>query len=89
MVFWAFGFGAIVGGVFGLIMILIRRQFKQNARWCREIMTRPAAVRHRPDQREATKRAEERRKVWVKLPYGIPLCVGFLLYLGYMLVLRT
>ena len=35
----------------------------------------------------ATKQAQERRSRWTKLPYGIPLCVGFLLYLLYMLVL--
>ena len=37
MVFWAFAFGAIVGGVFGLVMILIRRQLGANARMVREI----------------------------------------------------
>ena len=35
----------------------------------------------------SVQRAEERRKVWVKLPYGIPLCVGFLMYLGYVLLI--
>ena len=38
---------------------------------------------------QATKRAETRRGRWVKLPYGIPLCVGFLLYLWYVLVLAA
>jgi prepilin peptidase CpaA len=35
----------------------------------------------------AMKRAQDRRQRWVKLPYGIPLCVGFLLYLAYVLSL--
>ena len=83
--FWAFCFGAIVGGVFGLIMILIRRQFeRERSAWCREIMTDlqlspPARVQASPAGRGPPER-------WVKLPYGIPLCVGFLLYLGYVLV---
>jgi prepilin peptidase CpaA len=87
VVFWAFCFGAIVGGAFGLIIILIRRQFGTNAGIVREIMTdlQLMAVGKRD---EATKRAEARRSRWTKLPYGIPLCVGFLLYLGYMLILN-
>ena len=88
VVFWAFAFGAIIGGLFGLIMILIRRRFSENRSMVSEIMTDlQLFASGRPT--EATKRAEERRKVWVKLPYGIPLCVGFLLYLGYVLILRT
>jgi prepilin peptidase CpaA len=88
VVFWAFAFGAIIGGLFGLIMILIRRQFGENKAMVSQIMgdLQLFASGHTS---EATKRAEERRKVWVKLPYGIPLCVGFLLYLGYVLILRT
>ena len=88
VVFWAFAFGAIIGGLFGMIIILMRRRFKEN----RAILSGIAndlqlfAAGHTS---AATKQAEERRKVWVKLPYGIPLCVGFLLYLGYVLILRT
>jgi len=88
VVFWAFAFGAIIGGLFGLIMILIRRRFSENRSMVSEIMTDlQLFASGRPAQ--AAKRAEDRRKVWVKLPYGIPLCVGFLLYLGYVLILRT
>ena len=35
----------------------------------------------------AQKQAQERRKRWTKLPYGIPLCVGFIMYLLYKLAL--
>ena len=38
---------------------------------------------HRADDQQA----QERRGRWVKLPYGIPLCVGFLMFLLYRLVL--
>lgn len=85
-VFWAFAFGAIAGGVFGLAMILIRRQFKQNAAIVGEIMM-DMQLFATGQAMEATKRAETRRGRWVKLPYGIPLCVGFLLFLWYRLVL--
>lgn len=87
VVFWAFAFGAIIGGLFGLIMILMRRRFGENRAMVGEIMTDlQLFASGRPAQ--ATQRAQERRKSWVKLPYGIPLCVGFLLYLGYVLILR-
>jgi prepilin peptidase CpaA len=86
VVFWAFCFGAVIGGVFGLIMILLRRQFKQNVSTVSEIMM-DLQLFASGQAMQAAKRAEARRDRWVKLPYGIPLCVGFLFYLWYMLVL--
>jgi prepilin peptidase CpaA len=35
----------------------------------------------------AAAQANSRRKDWVRLPYGVPLCAGFLLFLGYQLFL--
>ncbi|MDB5307633.1 MAG: Type leader peptidase family protein [Gemmataceae bacterium] len=84
VVFWAFSFGAIVGGVFGLIMILLRRQFGKNASTVGEIL-KDLQLFASGSPMEAARRAEARRDRWVKLPYGIPLCVGFVLYLWYML----
>jgi prepilin peptidase CpaA len=88
VVFWAFCFGAIAGGVFGMAMILIRRQFSKNAGTLGEIMM-DLQLFATGSAGQAAKRAEERRSRWVKLPYGIPLCVGFLLYLWYMLILNA
>ncbi len=88
VVFWAFAFGVVFGGAFGLIMIVMRRKFKQNAFMVGAIFTDLLLIAQ-GRMGEATKRAEERRDVWVKLPYGIPLCVGFLVYLGYMLILMA
>jgi prepilin peptidase CpaA len=85
-VFWAFCFGAIAGGVFGLAMILIRRKFGQNAGIVREIFN-DLQLFGTGHVSAATKQAQERRSRWVKLPYGIPLCVGFLMFLLYRLVL--
>jgi prepilin peptidase CpaA len=84
VVFWAFCFGAIAGGAFGLVMIVIRGKFGQNARTVAEIMGDLQLIAGGSPM-EAARRAQERRSRWVKLPYGIPLCVGFLLYLGYVL----
>jgi prepilin peptidase CpaA len=88
VVFWGFVFGALIGGAFSLIMILMRRKWKDNAFMVSQILT-DLRMFGTGQASQATQRAEERRKSWVKLPYGIPLCVGFLMYLGYVLILRT
>jgi prepilin peptidase CpaA len=88
VVFWAFCFGAIAGGAFGLVMILMRRQFKQNAGFVREVFS-DLQLFGTGQVSAATKQAKERRAKWTKLPYGIPLCVGFILYLLYVLVLTA
>jgi len=84
VVFWAFCFGAVVGGAFGLVMILLRRQFQKNASTVGEILM-DLQLFATGSPLQAAKRAEARRDRWVKLPYGIPLCVGFVLYLWYVL----
>jgi prepilin peptidase CpaA len=88
VVFWAFCFGAIAGGVFGMVIILLRRQFRQNAGIVREIFN-DLQLFGTGHVSAATRQAQERRSRWTKLPYGIPLCVGFILYLLYMLVLMA
>lgn len=88
VVFWAFCFGAIVGGAFGMVIILLRRKFGQNAGIVREIFN-DLQLFGMGQVSAATKQAQERRSRWVKLPYGIPLCVGFIMYLLYMLVLMA
>lgn len=88
VVFWAFCFGAIVGGAFGLIIILLRRRFGENAGMVRDIFS-DLQLFGTGQVSAATKQAQERRSRWTKLPYGIPLCVGFILYLLYMLVLMA
>ncbi|HJZ58338.1 MAG TPA: A24 family peptidase [Gemmataceae bacterium] len=85
VVFWGFCFGAVIGGVFALIMILIRRQFRQNLTTVGEIMM-DLQLFASGQGMQATRRAQERRQRWVKIPYGIPLCVGFLMYLGCVLI---
>lgn len=79
----SFCIGAVVGGVFGLIMMVLRRKFSQNASNFREIFTDlRVLVTQGPSQ--AAARGYSRRSRWDKLPYGVPLCVGFLGYLWYL-----
>ena len=81
VIFWAFCTGVIVGGVIGLGMILARGQFRQNAHHLREIlgdMFKSSGIS------EIADKANNRRPRWHRLPYGVPLCIGFLGYLMYI-----
>jgi prepilin peptidase CpaA len=86
VIFWAFAFGAIAGGAFALVMIVSRRKFRANASMVGAIFT-DLRLFASGNASHASQRAQDRRRIWVKLPYGIPLCVGFLLYLWSVLVL--
>ena len=85
MIWWSFALGVMIGGVFGLVIMVCRRQFQDNGRNFREILTDlQTLVTHGPEK--AAARANSRRKEWVRLPYGVPLCVGFLGYLWFRLI---
>ena len=81
IIFWAFCTGVIVGGVIGLGMILARGQFRQNAQHLREILGDMFKSKGIGDIAE---KANARRPRWHRLPYGVPLCIGFLGYLMYI-----
>lgn len=74
----AFCVGAIVGGVIGLAMIALRGNFAANAWHLREIMGDLVSGN---GLGEIADRANKRRPRWHRLPYGVPLCIGFLGYL--------
>jgi len=81
IIFWAFCSGVIVGGIIGLGMILARGQYRQNAQHLREIfgdMFKSSGIA------EIADKANNRRPRWHRLPYGVPLCIGFLGYLAYI-----
>ena len=85
--FWivllSFCVGAIIGGVIAVIMIALRGDFRNNLRNVRGIAGDFLAVMSgRPGQ--AVARAQERRPRWHRLPYGVPLCIGFVSYLLYL-----
>lgn len=78
---YGFVVAVLVGGVLGLIMMVLFRQGRKGLGNIRDvaldIMTTNIA--------EVQARAKERKKGQVLLPYGIPLCIGFLGYLFYFL----
>ncbi len=66
----------VVGGIIGIGMILVRRQFRQNVRNAREMMLdwlKPGG--------SVAERAAQRKPGMQRLPYGVPLCIGFVGYL--------
>jgi prepilin peptidase CpaA len=88
VIWWSFALGVIVGGIFGLVIMALRRQLHKNMQNAREIVTDlQVMVTHGP--KKAAERANSRRKDWTRLPYGVPLCVGFLGYLWYRLFLSV
>ena len=78
IIFWAFCYGVIAGGIIGVGMILVRRNFKQNAGHVKEIV---GDLFHANGIGDVADRANKRRPRWHRLPYGVPLCIGFLGYL--------
>ena len=82
VVFYAFCAAAISGGVLALVMILIRRQFTRNLENTREIV---ADLLNAPGLDAINQKAQKRKSRLHLLPYGVPLCLGFV---GYLLFLQ-
>jgi prepilin peptidase CpaA len=81
IIFYAFCTGVIVGGVIALGMMLIRGQYRQNLLDTKEIV---GDLFHSSSITEVAEKAARRRSRWHRLPYGIPLCIGFVGYLVYL-----
>jgi prepilin peptidase CpaA len=78
IIFWAFCTGVIIGGVIALGMIIVRGQYRQNLLHTREIV---GDLFSSSSITDIADRANKRRSRWHRLPYGIPLCIGFVGYL--------
>ncbi len=76
---WSFAIGVIIGGVFGLVIMVLRRQLHKNLSNFREIAT-DLQVLVTAGPAKAAERADSRKSNWWRLPYGVPLCAGFILY---------
>jgi prepilin peptidase CpaA len=77
IVLWAFCLATVIGGVLALGMILVRGQVRKNLSNTRAILGDlfGAGVGTAADN------AAQRKSRMHLLPYGIPLCLGFLSYL--------
>jgi len=81
IVVWAFCAGTIVGGFIALGMIMVRGNYRQNVQNVREIV---GDVFQSSSVGEIADKANRRRPRWHRLPYGVPLCIGFIGCLVYL-----
>ena len=80
IIFWAFCVGAVVGGIIAAGMIVVRGNYRGNAQHVNDIF---GDLFKAKGIGEVADKANARRPRWHRLPYGVPLCIGFLGYLAY------
>jgi prepilin peptidase CpaA len=78
VILYAFCAGAICGGLIALGMMAVRRQFSENLQHTRAIMM---DLMTSGSISLVAEKAHQRRPRWHRLPYGVPLCIGFVGYL--------
>jgi prepilin peptidase CpaA len=81
IIFWAFCIGSIAGGFIALGMIAVRGKYGQNLQNVRDIL---GDFAQSSSVTEIHDKANKRRPRWHRLPYGVPLCIGFIGYLFYL-----
>ena len=81
VIWWAFAAAVIIGGVIALGMMILRRHYRQNLANTREILGDLIGA---PSVGDVAGRAAARKPRMHLLPYGIPLCLGFVGYLIYL-----
>ncbi len=81
IILYAFCTAAIIGGIIATFQILFRRQFSKNVANTRAIV---GDLFTAPNVGEVADRAAKRKPTMHLLPYGIPLCIGFVGYLFYL-----
>ena len=79
--FWAFAVGTIAGGFIALGMIIVRGNYRQNMSHVREIV---GDMFSSSGVGDIAAKANRRRSRWHRLPYGVPLCIGFVGHLLYL-----
>jgi len=80
-IFWAFCLAVVIGGIIAVCMMAVRRQFRANLDNTRAIL---GDLIKAPSVGEIAGRAAQRKPRMHLLPYGIPLCIGFVGYLIFM-----
>jgi prepilin peptidase CpaA len=80
IVFGAFCVAAIVGAVLAVVMMLVRGELRQNMANVSEILG--DIFGGAKNVQDVADRATARKPRMHLLPYGIPLCIGFIAYLA-------
>jgi prepilin peptidase CpaA len=81
IIVYAFCVGTIVGGFIALVMIIIRGHYRKNVENVKEIV---GDLFTSSSVSDVAEKANRRRSRWHRLPYGVPLCIGFVGYLIYL-----
>src|SRR5712692_3870343 len=81
IIFYAFCAAVLIGGVIALAMMLVRRQFRTNVQNTREIL---GDLFTSSTLGVVANKAAQRKPRLHLLPYGIPLCLGFVGYLFFL-----
>lgn len=80
IIVYAFALAAVIGGVLALGMIFARGQYQKNLENTKGILTDLVSSTGVGDVAD---KAAKRKPTLHLLPYGIPLCLGFIAYLLY------
>jgi prepilin peptidase CpaA len=81
IIWWAFAVAVLIGGALALVMIAVRGQYRRNLANTREIVGDWLGAKN---VGEVADKAGKRKQRLHLLPYGIPLCLGFVGYLVYL-----
>jgi prepilin peptidase CpaA len=81
IILYAFCAAAIIGGIIAAGQIVFRRQFDRNLTNARAIVSDLLSA---PNLGVVAERAAQRKPTMHLLPYGIPLCIGFVGYLFFV-----
>ncbi|MGE3809326.1 MAG: prepilin peptidase [Gemmataceae bacterium] len=74
--------GVIVGGILSAILIVIRGEYKQNMAHVHVILAELMTLGPRGHIKQIHDQAQARKPRWHMIPYGVPLCLGFV---GFMI----
>ena len=81
VVFYSFCVGAIVGAIMAVIMIVMSGQWRKHFDQGIYIFNEIIMIR---DPEALSEIAAQRKPSMKLLPYGIPMCIGTLMYMGWM-----
>ncbi len=78
---WGYAFGVLAGGFIGMAIMLFDGRLKQHSENAREILADFATAGSIAKIKE---NAARRKSKLTKLPYGVPLSIGYIAYLVYL-----
>jgi prepilin peptidase CpaA len=81
IIFYAFCLAVIIGGILAVGMIIVRGNYRQNLLNTKEIV---GDLFTSSSVEEVANKAGKRKPRLHLLPYGIPLCLGFVGYLAFL-----